>query len=77
MNGMISWSGEKDAKLTTPMDFMPDWEGEVRKDEVKAPRQSVEEQKRILFAIAKTQKKKAERENNLREKGPPTKRRKR
>ncbi len=45
--------------MTTPMDFMVDWgtEGDEEED---VPQQSVEEQKRILFGIARSLRKRDE-----------------
>ena len=60
--------------MTTPLEMMPDWDEDGEKE--KAPVQSVEEQKRILFGIARDQKRRIRKETNLKEtkKNSPMKR---
>jgi len=53
--------------MSTPAELMTDWGG----DKPEPPQQSVEEQKRILFGIARHQKKKAEREKLIKERSKP------
>ena len=55
-------------KLVSPMDFMPDWSGVLKKDEGK---QSIEEMKRTLMSFAKDQNKRVEKEKKLHNR-PPT-----
>lgn len=48
-NLTISVNGKKGTKLTKPIEFMPDWSGSHEKG-----RQTAEEMKEILLALAKT-----------------------
>lgn len=45
-------------QLTTPTDFMPIWDEELRKIKSTPKKQSVEEMKSLLLALAKSQNKK-------------------
>ena len=58
--------------MTTPAELMIDWGGEKQEP----PEQTVEEQKQILFGIARSQKRKIEREKHLKSRPPPRKYRK-
>lgn len=49
--------GEK-PKLTTPSDFMPVWDEELRKIKSTPKKQSPEEMKHLLLALARSQNKK-------------------
>lgn len=49
--------GEK-PKLTTPSDFMPMWDEELRKIKTTPKKQSTEEMKSFLMALARSQNKK-------------------
>lgn len=48
-NLALSIHGQKGVKMTTPMDFMPDWSGE-RKEEPQ--QQSVDDMKKIFMELA-------------------------
>jgi len=50
-------------KFTAPIDFMPDWSGELRKVAVK--KQSVEEMKQLLLGMARVQNEKVAKERRL------------
>ena len=63
MNIAISIFGKRNTKQFLPIDFLPDWDG-TRSEKVKK-KQSVEEMKQILQAIAGLQPKK----ENEKEKG--------
>ena len=73
MNGLIAHSGDKDKEMTTPLDFMPDWDGTEEKEVIQ---QSVAEQKRILLGMAGRPKKRTRKAENLKpsKRGPPMKR---
>jgi len=47
-------------KLTTPLEFMPDWFGELRRETV-VKKQSMEEMKQVLLQLAEANKKKVDR----------------
>lgn len=53
--------GKKAVKLTTPLEFMPDYDGKLREQRNKT--QSVEEMKQILLGIANAQNKKVTKAN--------------
>jgi hypothetical protein len=48
-------------KRTTPIDFMPDWAGDLKKQQNK--KQTVEEMKQILLGFAKTHNERIDNEN--------------
>lgn len=56
-------------KLTTPLDFMPDWAGDLKKQQDK--KQTVEEMKQLLKSFAKTHNDRIDKDN----KKVPTKKR--
>jgi len=60
-NLAIGVHGKKGTKLTTPIEFMPNWDGTI---EYKPKTQTVEEQKAILMAFAKNQNAKSRREDD-------------
>ena len=53
-NLAIAIYGKKGTKLSVPMDFMPDWSGEIKEVEKQTPQQMRE----ILLAMARSQNKK-------------------
>jgi hypothetical protein len=55
-NLAIGIHGKEGTKLTSPMDFMPDWAKGEEKQEIK--QQSVESMKELLMGIAEIQNKK-------------------
>ena len=59
-------------KLVSPVEFMPNWSGELTKLQ-EGKKQSVEEMKSVLMSFAKDQNKRVEREKRLTNKKPPTK----
>lgn len=59
----------KPVKLTTPLDFMPDWTGDLKA--LKHKKQSTEEMKSVLLGIAHTQNSKVKRK--LHNRTPTTK----
>jgi len=61
--------GKEGGKMTSPTDFMPKWDEEPKAEPVK---QSVEEMKQIIYAIADISKKKERKLHNR----PPRKRQK-
>ena len=52
-NIAIGLYAEKGTKMTTPLDFMPDWSGDLKM--VEKPMQTVEEMKEIFLLIAGAQ----------------------
>lgn len=70
-NLALSIHGEKGAKMTSSIDFMPDWSGD-RKEET--PQQSAEEMKKIFMEIAGAQNKKVKREKEDLNRKPTNKR---
>ena len=60
-NLTISVHGKKGAKMTNPMDFMPEWDISSGKGEVK--KQSVDDMKKFLLGIAQAQNKKVAMKN--------------
>lgn len=52
--------GEKGAKMAVPLDFMPEWDKENEEDAPISKRQTPEQMRQILVAIAKEYKKKPE-----------------
>lgn len=63
-NLAIRIHGKEGAKLTTPIDFMPDWSGDRKEDEIPEV-QSMEDMKKILTEIAKVQNEKQIKDNKL------------
>ena len=63
VNTARSIHGKKGIKMTTPIDFMPQWDEEGERDTVKT--QSVEEMKQILLGLGKMKFKKIESREEL------------
>lgn len=61
-------SSKKNPKLTTALDFMPDWDGSLK--ERRNKKQSVEEMKALLLGIAGAQNAKVKREKQLHNRKP-------
>ena len=68
VNNIYAQKGHTPKNLT-PLDFMPDWSGDGRYQEPK--KQSVEEMKQVMLALASTQNKKVKQNNR-----PPIKKKK-